>query len=68
VTDYAIYWNDGAGTIFSEKVASTGLIDPLEYTFTGADVDPDKDYQVQIKARNAVGLSASSSSLLIISA
>lgn len=68
--DYAIWWNGGAGTIFSEKIASTGLIDPLVFTLNSADhgVEPNKDYSIQIKATNAVGQSAASASLDIISA
>lgn len=49
-------------------MASTGLLDPLQYTFTDSDIDADKDYLIQVKARNAVDLSSASTSLLIISA
>lgn len=66
--DYTILWNGGSGTIFSVKVESTGLLDPLQYTLASSDVVADKDYLIQVKARNAVGLSPASSSLLIISA
>ena len=70
VTDYAIWWNGGAGTIFSEKIASTGLIDPLQFTLNSVDhgIEANKDYSIQIKATNAVGQSAASASLDIISA
>lgn len=38
VVDYQILWNAGSGTIFSVKVESTGLIDPLEYTLSDPDI------------------------------
>ena len=68
VSDYQILWNAGSGTIYSVKVDSTGLLDPLQYTLSDPDIEPDKDYLFQVKARNAVGLSPASASLLIISA
>lgn len=46
MTDYQILWNGGTGTIFSVKVESTGLLDPLQYTLTGTDIEADKDYLV----------------------
>ena len=52
----------------TEKIESTGLVDPLQYTLNSPDIVADKDYLIQIKARNAVDLSAASASLLIISA
>ena len=68
VTDYHILWNGGSGTIFSAKIESTGLLDPLAYTLSDPDIEVDKDYLIQVKARNAVGLSSASDQLLIISA
>ena len=67
MTDYVILWNGGTGTIFSVKVESTTLLNPLQYTFNSPDIEADKDYLFQVKARNAVGLSSASDQLLIIS-
>ena len=50
VTDYQILWNGGSGTIYSVHVPSTGLLDPLQYTLSGSDIEADKDYLIQIKA------------------
>ena len=68
VTDYQILWNGGSGTIFSVKIESTGLIDPLQYTISDPDIESDRDYLIQVKARNGVDLSPASEQLLIISA
>ena len=48
VTDYSIWWNGGSGTIYTEKIPSTGLLDPLQFTFTDVDhgVETNKDYQI----------------------
>ena len=46
VTDYQILWNAGSGTIFSVKVESTGLLDPLQYTLSDPDIEGDKDYLI----------------------
>ena len=68
VTDYVILWNSGSGTIFEDKVESTGLLDPLQYVLADPDITGDKNYRIKVKARNAVGLSSASDELLIISA
>ena len=63
-----ILWNSGSGTIFEDKVESTGLLDPLQYAFADPDITGDKNYRIKVKARNLVGLSSASDELLIISA
>jgi hypothetical protein len=65
--DYAIYWNEGAGTLQYEVIASNGL-SPRIATIQAPILLADKNYIFWVKARNSVGLSQSSDPLPIHSA
>ena len=67
VTDYAIYWNQGSGTIQYEVITSNGLT-PTLATISSPILLADKEYMFWVKARNAVGYSAFSNPLTIHSA
>ncbi len=57
MTDFRVFWNEGQGSTLTIKTASNGL-SPTTATFSGGDIQADKDYIFAITALNAVGYSA----------
>jgi titin len=62
VTDFAIYWNQGSGSVQHLVIDSNGL-SPTQATISTPTLLADKTYLFWVKARNAVGFSAFSSSI-----
>lgn len=67
VTDYAIFWNQGSGTIQYEVIGSNGL-SPRLAQISSPILLADKEYLFWVKAKNTVGYSAFSNPITIHSA
>lgn len=54
MTDFSVYWNGGAGTTYTKKIASTGA-STTQATLTGADITSGTLYSFKVTATNAAG-------------